>query len=293
MAGAARRPSASSRTSPHTSTMNADNSDVNTETIVSRLSPARRAVYEAFLQHGAMTDDDLVIKTGIKKATSSPRRSDLVKMGLIEAVGKGKTPTGGRATRWDLVPPERIAAARAQASQKGPRRRPIQKYPLEQRLEIVRQLLDMDDLNEAIRDLHGRAWSRVRGRAQDRRGDRERERRENDARLREAEQRGSPVAEYFKLRRILMTSAERVHAVTRLVSEELERRFSGEQKIPVNAWADVADLLNDLARSCDEANAQIREVMGDTLGDDVIEGSVIVIEESLELPEGDDEADVA
>jgi predicted transcriptional regulator len=266
--------------------------DLTVDQIVAGLSPMKRAVYDAFVEHGPMTDDELVENSRIKKATSSPRRSDLVKLGLVESVGKVDTPGGSKATRWALVPPERIAEARAQATEKGPRRRPISSYPLDIRLELTRQLLDMNDVNDAIAErAHGRAWSRVRGRKNDRRGERNRELRENDALLKEAQERGSPKAEYYKLRRILIQSNERVLAVSRLVADELERGSTFEQAIPIGAWPDVADLLNDLARVCDDTNAQIRKVMGD-LGDDVIDGSVVEIDDFI-LPEGDGEADVA
>lgn len=269
-----------------------DSTDPAADTVVSDLvaglNVARRAVYDTFLTHGPMTDDDLAQKSGIPKPTSSPRRGDLVKLGLLEATGKVTTPRGSKATLWALVPPERVVAARAAADARGPRTRPVTDYPLDVRLEIVRQLLDMDDLNEAIRDsAHGRAWSRVRGRANDRRGERNKEIRENAARIREAEERGAPIAEYFKLRRILLQSSDRVDAVIRLVNEELDHQRAYGQRIPIGAWPDVADLLNDLARRCDDANAKVRTVMGD-LGDDVIEAEAIEIDDiDLLLPEGD------
>lgn len=272
--------------------MSEETSNTHTKTvaeIVAGLSPARRAVYNAFVTYGPMTDDELAVNSAIKKGTSSPRRGELVKLGLIESVGRVDTAGGSKATKWALVPHERVAEARGKASNQGPRRRPVTSLPLDKRLEIARQLLDMDDLNDAIRNQHGRAWSRLRGRANDRRGERNREIRENDALLREAEERGSPTAEYFKLRRILMQSNDRVHAVSRLVSEEIDRRHGAESRIPSGAWPAVADLLNDLARNCDEANARIRMVMGD-LGDDVIEGSAIDLDDFM-LPEGDDGED--
>jgi hypothetical protein len=275
---------------PHTMSTSDTNSDY--ETIINELSATKRTIYEAFVEHGPLTDDELVEKSGIKKGTSSPRRNDLVKLGLIEAVGTVDTPSGHMAKKWGLVPAERVAEARAAASAAGPRRRSIKSYPLDERLHVVRQLLDMDDVNDAIRESHGRAWSRVRGRANDRRGERNREHRENEARLREAQERGSPTAEYFKLRRILMQSNERVLAVSRLVSEELDRRYTTGQRIPTTAWPDVSDLLNDLARTCDETNERIQKVMG-VLGDDVIEGHVVDMDDFM-LSEGENgEATVA
>jgi predicted transcriptional regulator len=277
--------------------MNIDTTDTNSNNgtvskTVAKLSPAKRKVYDAFVEFGPMTDDDLVEKSGIKKGTSSPRRNDLVKLGLIEQVATVETPTGTKVRKWGLVPSERIAEAMSKANSKGPRKRPVTTYPLEMRLEIVRQLLDMNDVNDAIREKHGGAWSRARGRANDRRGERNRELRANDAMLREAEERGSPQAEYFKLRRILLQSQDRVLAVNRLVSEELDLRNSAEGlRVPPSAWPDVADLLNDLARTCDETIARIKEVVPH-LGDEIIEGTVIEIDDYT-LPEGDGEAHVA
>lgn len=272
--------------------MNMHDSTSDYQKLVDGLSPAKRGVFDAFVTHGAMTDDELVQKSGIKKSTSSPRRGELVKLGLVECVGSVATAAGKKAKKWAVVPPERVAEARTDASTRRPRRRAVTSYPLETRLEMVRQLLDQDDLNDALRNQHGRAWSRTRGRSNDRRGERRREQRENDALIREAEERGSPLAEFYKLRRILFQSVERVEAVDRLVSEELERRYSTGQRIPTTAWPEVADLLDDLTRICDETNERIRKVMG-VLGDDVIEGTVVEIDDFM-LTEGENgEADVA
>lgn len=252
------------------------------------LSGAKAKVFEAFRAHGEMTDDELVARTGMKKGTASPRRNDLVRLGLIEAVGQRMTDSGGKATVWGPVPPDRVAETRDRARAKPRRRLPYAKYPLEQRLDAVRQLLDMDDVNEAMRDRHGRAWSRTRGRAKDRRGDLERERREAEAIIR----RGSPNAEFYKLRRNLIRANEGVRAVRRLVEDELERRTTLEGlHIPVAQWPAVVDLLDDLGEIVNDTTHQIRDVMG-VLGDDVIEGTVVDLDELLSLNEGDREADV-
>ena len=254
------------------------------------VSPKANAVYKAFVEFGPMTDDELVEKTGIKKGTASPRRHDLVKAGLVEGVGHHITDSGGKSARWGVVPPERVEEARAAAASRGPRRKAISEYSLDDRVEVVRRLLEMDDVNRAIQTKSGRAWSRARGRRQDEKSSRERERRENAAKLREADQRGSPVAEYYKLRRALIETADRIRAVRRLVNEELDRRFEpGGQKIPVGAWPDVSDLLNDLERDAAECNEAIREVMG-VMGDDVIDGTAVEDDIFIELIEGDGRA---
>jgi predicted transcriptional regulator len=265
----------------------------NPDTIITEalkgVSPKAKEVYGAFVKFGAMTDDNLVQATGIKKGTASPRRNDLVKAGLVEGVGQVATESGGKSMRWNVVPADRVEEARVAAASRGPRRKAISEYSLEDRVEVVRRLLEMEDVNKAIQNKSGRAWSRARGRRQDEKSSRERERRENAAKLREAEQRGSPTAEYYKLRRALIESGDKVRAVRRLVEEELERRAEGHQRIPVTAWSDVSDLLNDLERDAVECNASIRDVMG-VMGDDVIEGTVVEDEIFMELIEGDGRA---
>src|SRR4051812_34152991 len=104
---------------------------------VARLSGAKRTVYDAFVKYGAMTDDELVVNSGIPKATSSPRRGDLVRLGLVECVGTVEGPTGRPVKKWGLVPAERIGEARSKAGAQRPRRRPVTSYPLETRLEMA------------------------------------------------------------------------------------------------------------------------------------------------------------
>ncbi len=256
-----------------------DNQDVAREA----LNDDQLAIYDAIRDHGPVTDDEIVELTGIIKGTSSPRRGDLVKLGLVQHQGWGESALGNRAKVWALVPVEERAAAKERNEGKT-RRRPITTFPLNDRLEMVRQLLDMDDVNEAIRDTNGRAWARARGRSQDRQGEIKKQIRENEAALREAERLGAPLVDFYRLRRQLLQSVERVRAAENFVKEELERRNTVGAVIPLTLWPDIADMLDDLSGIANETNASIRAVMG-VLGDDVIEGTVIEIT-VRELPEG-------
>ncbi len=258
------------------------------------LPPKAKQVYDAFVAHGEpMTDDELAEVSGIGKGTASPRRADLARAGLLEVAGHAKTKTGSTAKTWRLVPADRVAAVAEAAADKGERVKDPTKRKLEERVEIVRRLLEMDDVNAAIQNRKGKAWSRVRGRGQDEKSARERARRENAAKLREAERRGSPQAEYYKLRRALLESGDKVRAVRQLVDEELDRRFEpGGQVIPVQAWPDVVDLLDDLERDARECAERVREVMG-AMDGDVIEGEAVEVDDFMKLLEGDDAADAA
>ncbi len=142
------------------------------------LSPVQRQVLAAFHEHGAMTDEELVERSGIRLRTASPRRRALADLGLLEIVGTKPTGSGRKAKVWGLVPQDRIAAVREAAQQRDPRRLPVTKLPLKRKLEIVRQLLDDEETNSAILEQRGRAWRKARGRTRDRKSIREHERRE-------------------------------------------------------------------------------------------------------------------
>lgn len=250
-------------------------------------------VHAAFVERGPMTDEQLATHTGISVRSVSPRRSDLHKLGLVEEVGKATTTAGRAAKVWDLVPPERVEEVRLEVEKRGPRTKDIRKLKLDKKLEIVRQLLDDPEVNAAVmnKDKHGRAWGKVRRGVRDQKGQRERERRELHAAIREAERTGAPVAEFYKVKRNLMTAEDRVRAVGNLVQEELARREAHEpMQIATAHWPDVKDLLSDMADLSNATVESIRGAMGD-LGDEAIDGRAIDIIELYELPEGNGASD--
>jgi len=61
--------------------------------ILAALAKARRA----------MTDDELVVATGVNGNSIRPRRGELVKHKYVEAAGSSRTPSGRLATRWGLT----------------------------------------------------------------------------------------------------------------------------------------------------------------------------------------------
>src|SRR5437870_440900 len=95
------------------------------------LRPDHELVIETLRKYGALTDAELAKKSGMPIRSASPRRSELVKRGLVEEVGTSQTAAGKNAKTWDLVPAERVEQARETAERKGPRRRPVTSLPLE------------------------------------------------------------------------------------------------------------------------------------------------------------------
>jgi predicted ArsR family transcriptional regulator len=250
-----------------------------------KLTPLQQQVLASFEEHGPMTDQQLVERTGIGMRTASPRRRQLADDGLLEVVGRATTQSGRTAQVWGLVPEERIAEVREAASKRDPRRLPVTKLPLATKLEMVRQLLDDPETHEAVQHQNGRAWRKVRGRNRDRKGQREHERRELNRMLREQQQDQTGLVDFLKTKRNLLDVAEAMRGTSEFLQEEMRHRSEdGYLRIPMRHWPEVADHLDDLEELAREAREAIDNVMG-RLGDDVIDAEAIVISD-LELLEG-------
>jgi len=250
------------------------------------LSATEQAVLDVLQEHGPMTDEVLVERSGIGMRSASPRRGALVRRGLVEEVGRAATKAGRSAKTWGVVPPERVEAARAAATKKGPRRLPVTEYPFEERLEIMRQLLDDPHLNDALKNQNGRAWRKVRGRARDRRGEREHERREINRQLKNIEKDPSGLTDFLKVKRNLLDVTEAMRATSEFLQEEMATHAeTGNFRIPFSYWPEIADLLEDLEDLGAEARRSIDRVLG-RLGDDVIEGVAFVLRDNDLLESG-------
>ena len=63
----------------------------------------RDKILAALAKHGPMTDEQIVERTGLGANTARPRRVELVRAGLVVAVGEGRTAGGHRAATWGRV----------------------------------------------------------------------------------------------------------------------------------------------------------------------------------------------
>jgi hypothetical protein len=255
-------------------------------TSTKKLSNTQERVLAAFLEHGPMNDEILVERTGINMRTASPRRRSLADLGLLEEVGKAPTRSGRMAVVWAPVSEDRVAEVRDLAAKRDPRRQPVTSLPLEKKLQLVRELLDDAETNEAVQKQNGRAWRKVRARNRDRTGQREHERREMNRLLKEAQKDPTGLVDFLKAKRNLLDVMEAMRGTSEFLKEEMEnRRHNGHVRIPTEYWPDVQDLLVDLEELGRDAREAIDDVMG-RLGDDVIEGYAIEVGE-LELTEGE------
>jgi transcription initiation factor IIE alpha subunit len=63
----------------------------------------KQTIIAALELHGPLTDEQIVERTGIGANTVRPRRVELVREGLVQAVGEGRTVSGKRAVTWGRV----------------------------------------------------------------------------------------------------------------------------------------------------------------------------------------------
>jgi predicted ArsR family transcriptional regulator len=252
---------------------------------MTNLRPDHELLLAALRERGPLTDEQLTDVTGLRIQTASPRRNDLVRRGLVRQAGTAVTTRGRSAKTWCVVPEDEVAAQREAAASRKPRNKDITKQPLEWKLEAVRQLLNDEAVNAAVRDKHGRAWQRVRGRARDRDSERQQELRQLRNQMRDADNARSRLLDFLKTKRHLLESAEIVRGLGRFIDDDLERHGGVEpMKIPTSAWPEVVDLLEDLVDVASQTVVAINAKLG-RLGDDVIEGHAIEVDQFFELPE--------
>lgn len=251
---------------------------------LSDLRPQHRVIYEAFRERDApATDAEMSAVVGIPGSSYRPRRRELADMGLLEKAGSRDGNRGRPIALWRAVPPERIAEVRAANQARKPRRRSPQDFPLEQRIEMVRILLQDDEVNGALKGMQGRTWSRARGRARNSRVEKQRK---LEAEIKEAERNRDLVLHFLKAKRNLLRTLEVVRGIESFVEDDLARQQRNEPaRIAKEHWPEVADLLTDVAAGATGAEELIRERFG--LTDDVIELEGFEVEEIFELAEGE------
>jgi hypothetical protein len=247
------------------------------------LRPQHDLIYQAFRDRvTSATDAEMGDLLGIKGSSFRPRRRELADLGYLERAGTVRTSQGRTASLWRAVPLERVADVRTANEQRKPRRRSVEEFSLDEKVEAVRLLLRDDEVNERLRTMQGRSWSRARGRA---RSSRAEEERRLQAEIADAERNRDAAVDFLKAKRNLVRAVEIVRGVERFVVEDLERRARNERvRIAAEHWPEVADDLADVATSAEAAEELIRDRLG--LSDDVIDVQGFDVEEILELTDG-------
>lgn len=259
-------------------------SDTSMEETVSTLRTTQLPIYEALVDTGPMTDEQLQDTLDLPANKMCPRRLELVKMGLVEQVGQATTRSGNMAKLWKVVPVERIEEAREAASARKPRRKTVQDLPLDQQVTIARLLLKDDKVNAALMELQGRAGERARGRARGAKSEAERERRDLKTRIEEAEREQSALRHFLKALRNLRNSEGVVRSVREFVFMHTERnRRYGQALIPEPQLPELRAALSDVIDLAEDARRELDVELDVEYNDDVIEGEAVDISD-LELP---------
>jgi hypothetical protein len=158
------------------------------------LRPALVEVYRALRDHGPVTDESLAALLQRSIRTVAPRRNDLTKAGLVQEVGRTDSTQGSPAKLWAIVPHDEIAKARAAAAKRGPRRKHLDSYTLDEQLQILQYLVRQSEVNQALLDDHSRTATskHLRREARAAQQEEERRRREWNDRIKQAERDASP-----------------------------------------------------------------------------------------------------
>ena len=256
------------------------------------LPEARRRVFDAFLEHGPLTNhevDDLVGDSSRGKCTLELRR-----LGLVRPAGR----RGGRRL-WEATPPAEVEAMAEAASQLKPRLRPIEKRDLDSRVSDFRKLLTDPEVQDALLDPEGTATKRERQKA---RTALEQERRNSRRRLREAEAGEHPLLEVMRLRDSLLQASSWVASLRLAFEEERERRtLIGESGVHDGEWETVLKAVADLDRRTDDMyesvarmiDAPSRREADVEYDDDEIEDADFTPAGQLALPPGEEVSEVA
>jgi hypothetical protein len=204
---------------------------------VATLPPAQKRVFDALCDNGPLDDHELgaALDTDGTRSGFTTRRGELVKLGLVREAGRR-----GRRRLWEVTPPAEVEAERERATQVTPRLRVIRRFrdlPLETRWEIAMAIADDEELQNAISDPQGAATRRQRNAFKKAVQRRERNRREDARRLKEALEQELPGVEAMRFRQILRESNDAIRAIRALYDEERERPvLLSEAAVPDAEW---------------------------------------------------------
>lgn len=268
---------------------------------MSKLNPKARAVHAALAEPG--TEAQVVERTGLVSKTVGPRLSDLVKEGLIEAVGRVENHRGRKVTLYAQVSPERVEEAKARAHGRN-RRKELRTFPLQLRKRFVRELFKDQDLVEALVADEAADRAAIRARKAAREELRKRERRASELRQQEwtAANAQHPHLPFWRGWRELTQGAD----AARILKQMLERdrhleRIGVDPLVAPGYWSDGLRHTDDLLRVSGELHTALRDAFAEpreacpacgitppeSASDaEVVEGEIV--DELLELATGTD-----
>ncbi|MDP8993271.1 MAG: hypothetical protein M3N31_09530 [Actinomycetota bacterium] len=217
-----------------------------------------------------MTDDELSAHLHRKKSEVSPRRVELCRQGLVREVEKRTTPSGRKSAVWGVVPPAEIEEASREAAEKGLRRKSLDKYTLDQKVQMARHLVRDDAVNAVLVEdgQRSKAADRARREARSANIERERERREHSERIRQAERDASPDLVFLKAVAQLRKAVDAVMELDRVIRENLEsQRLYGSADIAPDRWPEVNAEVEALIQVATSTKEQLSRLVEDDVID--------------------------
>jgi hypothetical protein len=255
------------------------------------LRPLQVDVYRALRDHGPVTDDVLagLMQRGIRRV--SPRRNDLTKLGLVHWVGRTDPADGTPAKLWAIVPHDEIVKARHAAAKRGRRRKRLDTYTLDERLQLVRSLMRMPDVNQALLDDHSKTAGAKHARREARAAQQEaeRERRELNDHIKQAERHASPDLNFLKAKRQMRSAVDAIRELGRVLGENLDSvELNGMPLIHPDHWPEARALLRELIIEAQDIDDDLTGLIGD---EDVDDDLIIVeaIDHDRELAPGEED----
>ena len=216
--------------------------------LIDGLSPSKRVVFDAILEHGPLTNQeafDLIGGSGDPSRRS--RTAELTRMGLVRQASGQR---GGKKL-WEAVPPAEVEAAAEAAVRRGPRVKPPAERDLETKVAEFNAYLVDPEVIEATEDPTGSATKRERQRA---RKAIEKARRERRRQLREAEVSNHPALEAIRLRNAVRDAGDLIRSLRVMNEEDWERRtLLGEELVADGEWERILRHITELERQADEA----------------------------------------
>lgn len=225
-----------------------------------RVRRSQREIYRTLVRMGPLTDDEIVLQLGVKKSSVGPRRKELTELGLVQEVEKRTTESGRQSTAWGVVPVADIDQARGAALRKGPRRKHIDSYTLEQKAVIVRYLIRKDDVNALLveDEERSKAADRARRVARAAQNESDRARRDHNDRIRQAEREASPRLVYLKAVAQLRRASDAVREIGRLIDEGVDNRLlTGPSEMSRDDLTEIRNELHDLIDTAGSAEQQL------------------------------------
>jgi hypothetical protein len=252
------------------------------------LRPSQYEIMRVIREAGPLSDQELGDRFGDKTIQSViPRRSELTRAGLVTSAGKTKTKSGRSANVWRAASVDEIEHLQQAAEEKGKRRKKLTDYTVDEQVRIVKVLVNIPKVNDALRGDASTTNQAKRARREARAAQREHEqrRREWAERVRQAERDASPELNFLKAMGQLRRGTDAVREIAKVFKDDLDAlEFDGHMAISSHHWREARDQVGELLQLAE----QLDHALGVALGD--IEQDYIDMEplddEDLELMEG-------